>query len=156
MLLIALSLMLSTPALAQESETEGGCSDGVDNDGDELIDCWDTEDCADDEYCAAETECDDEVDNDADGQTDCDDDDCAEDEACEAVETGDTSDTSDTADTADTAEEEATGSGAAELSGEEGGCGCQTASETSTAAAFGVLLLGLIALFRRKTILPKA
>lgn len=62
------------------------CTDGIDNDGDGLIDCDDSGDCAQDPACteppSAEI-CDDGVDNDGDGLTDCLDRlDCRQDPAC--------------------------------------------------------------------------
>ena len=54
--------------------TETDCGDGLDDDGDGLVDCEDG-DCAGDPLCE-EADCDDGLDNDADGLTDCDDDDC--------------------------------------------------------------------------------
>ena len=51
------------------------CGDGVDNDGDGLIDCWDV-DCREELDCV-ESACDDEADNDGDGQVDCGDRDCS-------------------------------------------------------------------------------
>lgn len=83
------------PAEAKEPTTETSCTDGVDNDGDELVDCDDTDceclviECSDgedndgdglidcyDPDCGCEAVCDDGIDNDGDGLTDCDDDDC--------------------------------------------------------------------------------
>jgi len=51
------------------------CDDGIDNDGDGLLDCEDG-DCVYNGACVGETACDDGLDNDADGRTDCMDDDC--------------------------------------------------------------------------------
>ena len=61
--------------------TETLCGDKVDNDGDGLTDCADSE-CVADLACASTTStgekiCDDGKDNDSDGLTDCDDSDCA-------------------------------------------------------------------------------
>lgn len=57
------------------------CTDGIDNDGDGLSDCQDS-DC--DAECVTESEdCSDSIDNDDDGLIDCDDDDCAS--SCEPV-----------------------------------------------------------------------
>ena len=51
------------------------CTDGIDNDGDGLIDCDDSDDCGDDPACTEpplDPEiCDDGIDNDGDGLTDC-------------------------------------------------------------------------------------
>ncbi|MDJ0806605.1 MAG: hypothetical protein QNJ78_07190 [Gammaproteobacteria bacterium] len=63
------------------------CDDGIDNDGDDLIDCDDSTDCNSDPVCdqppPIEPEiCDDGIDNDADGLTDCSDKDCRRDPAC--------------------------------------------------------------------------
>ena len=58
------------------------CTDGIDNDDDELVDC-DDPDCATDAACQPDDEiCDDGEDNDDDGLVDCDDPDCAADPAC--------------------------------------------------------------------------
>jgi hypothetical protein len=67
------------------------CGDGVDNDGDTLVDC-DDEDCFASGLCAGMTDyaapmdyeydCADQLDNDGDGLIDCDDADCAQDSAC--------------------------------------------------------------------------
>lgn len=70
---------------ATESEV---CTDGLDNDGDTLIDCADEEDCASDTTCFSPevTEiCDDGIDNDTDGYMDCDDDECDTAYACNGV-----------------------------------------------------------------------
>jgi cysteine-rich repeat protein len=71
----------------------GNCADAIDNDGDGLTDCDDS-DCAGDPACApAEVEdCSDGIDNDGDGLTDCDDSDCAGDPACAPAEVEDCSD----------------------------------------------------------------
>lgn len=66
------------PVVAKETK----CSDGIDNDGDKLIDC-DDEDCAEAAICVRVPEdsaerCADGKDNDGDGFTDCDDKDCLE------------------------------------------------------------------------------
>ncbi|MDM9630611.1 hypothetical protein [Robiginitalea aurantiaca] len=50
------------------------CADGIDNDGDGLIDCEDL-DCETSPECIAEI-CDDGLDNDGDGLTDCEDPEC--------------------------------------------------------------------------------
>jgi cysteine-rich repeat protein len=69
------------------AEEPGGpvevCDDGIDNDGDRLIDCEDA-DCA--ESCQGDEICDDGVDNDDDALTDCDDPDCASASACASRE----------------------------------------------------------------------
>ncbi|MGL1887775.1 MAG: hypothetical protein OCD76_14760 [Reichenbachiella sp.] len=57
------------------------CSDKLDNDGDDLIDCDDS-DCAKISYCLPEGLCDDGVDNDLDALIDCDDPDCRSNIAC--------------------------------------------------------------------------
>ncbi len=60
------------------------CTNGVDDDGDNLVDCADP-DCITDPNCGGpgvELACTDNVDNDADGLTDCDDPDCAGDPSC--------------------------------------------------------------------------
>ncbi len=62
---------------------ETNCTDKVDNDGDKLVDCLDS-DCAADLACAptVETSCTDKIDNDKDGKLDCADSDCATNLAC--------------------------------------------------------------------------
>ena len=62
---------------------EYGCADGIDDDGDGLVDCEDP-DCADQPACnPVDVEvCDDTIDNDGDGATDCDDLDCEADPFC--------------------------------------------------------------------------
>lgn len=50
------------------------CADGIDNDGDGLIDCQDP-DCEANEACIDEV-CNDGIDNDGDGLTDCEDSEC--------------------------------------------------------------------------------
>jgi hypothetical protein len=64
-------------------QTEERCSDGVDNDGDGLVDCADT-DCKAFDFCKenSEARCSDGVDNDADSLTDCADPDCCAFDAC--------------------------------------------------------------------------
>lgn len=57
---------------ADDRGLESLCRDGIDDDGDALVDCED----ADCEAACVEHDCDDAVDDDADGATDCDDDDC--------------------------------------------------------------------------------
>jgi len=64
-----------------ESDPEANCRDGVDNDGDGLIDC-DDEDCVTTSVCP-EVDCEDGVDNDGDGLIDCDDEDCERATPCE-------------------------------------------------------------------------
>jgi len=71
-----LSFVFTAPVL-----NETNCSDGLDDDQDELIDCCD-DDCFADEACLKEAACDNEADDDCDGVADCDDDDCSGDEAC--------------------------------------------------------------------------
>ncbi len=64
------------------------CANGLDDDGDGLIDCFDPN-CYTNPVCANNTEtlCADGVDNDSDGYTDCLDSDCLNDPACQNVET---------------------------------------------------------------------
>ena len=68
------------------SSAETDCTDGVDNDGDGLIDCDDA-DCASDTAClpVPVENCTDAIDNDIDGLIDCDDADCASDLACQII-----------------------------------------------------------------------
>lgn len=66
---------------------ETNCSDLIDNDGDGFVDCADS-DCAGSPDCP-ETSCDDGIDNDRDGRTDCQDSDCALDPACIETECSD-------------------------------------------------------------------
>ena len=65
------------------SSAETNCTDGVDNEGDGLIDCSDA-DCASDTAClpAPVENCTDGIDNDTDGAIDCSDADCSSDPAC--------------------------------------------------------------------------
>ena len=65
------------PAVSVQVEL---CSDGVDNDGDGLVDCEDTADCGG--FWCPETACNDLVDNDGDGYVDCRDPDCLSDPWC--------------------------------------------------------------------------
>ncbi|MEW6585030.1 MAG: hypothetical protein AB1442_05390 [Nitrospirota bacterium] len=68
---------------------EANCSDGIDDDGDTLIDCADS-DCSADPACqpvAIETNCSDGIDDDGDGAIDCADSDCAADPLCQPVAT---------------------------------------------------------------------
>ena len=62
------------------------CNDGIDNDGDGLTDCQDTQDCSSAPNCGAPPEpeiCNDGIDNDGDGLIDCFDKvDCRQDPAC--------------------------------------------------------------------------
>ncbi len=61
---------------------ETNCTNGIDDDGDQLTDCGDP-DCAQDPACVPKVEiCDNGIDDDEDGKTDCDDPDCAEHAAC--------------------------------------------------------------------------
>ncbi len=63
------------------------CTNGIDDDGDGLIDCADP-DCANEAVCIApdkEYWCNDGIDNDGDGLTDCADPDCADDPHCEGL-----------------------------------------------------------------------
>lgn len=71
-----------------DAKTETLCDDGVDNDGDTIYDCGDS-DCAKAAACQTdgrpeftEERCHDWLDNDRDGATDCDDSDCADMNAC--------------------------------------------------------------------------
>jgi hypothetical protein len=61
---------------------EWTCNDGIDDDGDGLTDCDDS-DCVDEGSCD-ETDCTDGVDDDGDGLLDCDDPDCMADSSCAA------------------------------------------------------------------------
>ena len=85
--LIALAMAATWPMTACEDPEdkrpgdEEVCDNGIDDDGDDLIDC-DDDDCADDAYCAGEALCDDGEDDDGDGLVDCDDPDCASDPSC--------------------------------------------------------------------------
>lgn len=79
--LVAAGLVGITGAGCGESDPEANCHDGVDNDGDGLIDCAD-DDCATHSVCP-EVDCEDGVDNDSDGLVDCEDDDCERATPCE-------------------------------------------------------------------------
>ncbi|MDY0002813.1 MAG: hypothetical protein RBU30_16060 [Polyangia bacterium] len=61
------------------------CANGMDDDGDGLIDCADP-DCAQNPACLPETLCNDGLDNDGDGDMDCADSDCASQSYCETIE----------------------------------------------------------------------
>jgi hypothetical protein len=64
------------------------CTNGTDDDTDNLIDCADP-DCAADPACASKVEiCDNNIDDDGDGLTDCNDPDCSTDPACQLVVSG--------------------------------------------------------------------
>jgi hypothetical protein len=63
-----------------EKAAEGSCVDGVDEDGDGLVDCEDA-DCLEAAGCV-EADCGDGVDGDADGLLDCEDEDCWGTEGC--------------------------------------------------------------------------
>lgn len=65
---------------------EGNCSNGVDDDGDLLIDCADS-DCTDDSACPEN--CGDSIDNDADGAIDCADSECLGSPLCPETICGD-------------------------------------------------------------------
>jgi hypothetical protein len=59
------------------------CGDKIDNDGDTLVDCDDTEDCSNHATCLPEGNCTDGIDNDGDTMTDCFDvEDCGSDPTC--------------------------------------------------------------------------
>ncbi len=58
------------------------CDDGVDNDGDGVVDCQDSN-CVGDPSC--DEVCNDGIDNDYDGATDCQDSDCVGDPSCDEV-----------------------------------------------------------------------
>jgi hypothetical protein len=58
------------------------CTDGVDNDRDDDVDCDDSE-CTGHPSCVEAGNCNDGVDNDGDNNVDCDDDECAQDPICE-------------------------------------------------------------------------
>jgi hypothetical protein len=82
--LLTLSLTLVSFTACGKKNSPEVCTDGQDNDGDDKIDCDDTE-CATAEACApvdtdttptSESDCNDGVDEDNDNTTDCDDSDC--------------------------------------------------------------------------------
>jgi len=69
---------------SQDCSKETYCSDNIDNDEDNLIDC-DDPDCSGDPACAqpsGETDCNDGIDNDDNGLTDCADPECSGNSAC--------------------------------------------------------------------------
>jgi hypothetical protein len=73
--------------VCQPSSEPEVCDDGIDNDGDNKVDCADKKDCNSDPACSGggggtPEVCDDGTDNDGDGRTDCDDRDCRNDPAC--------------------------------------------------------------------------
>ena len=71
-----LSFAFTIPVL-----NETNCSDGIDEDQDDLTDCCD-EDCAQDDFCQIEDLCINGGDDDCDGFVDCDDGDCHAQEIC--------------------------------------------------------------------------
>lgn len=80
--------VIATSRQPGDSKTETICNDGVDNDGDTVYDCGDS-DCAGASACQAdgrpeftEERCHDWIDNDGDGALDCDDSDCADMDVC--------------------------------------------------------------------------
>ncbi len=75
---------ISIRCMATSLETN--CTDGIDNDGDGLVDCSDS-DCTADPACqpVPVENCTDGIDNDGDGLVDCSDSDCTADPACQPV-----------------------------------------------------------------------
>ncbi len=63
------------------------CDDGIDNDGDTLVDC-DDPDCGGHPNCTVPEICDDGIDNDGDTLVDCNDPDCTGDPSCECLPAG--------------------------------------------------------------------
>lgn len=94
--LMALALVVAAPALAgDEPAKETLCNDGVDNDGDAVFDCGDS-DCGTESYCKPDgkpetgTErCADWIDNDGDGLIDCEDQECFNSKSCKGSWKGD-------------------------------------------------------------------
>ncbi len=85
LLCVFVCVFVALPALAQDKETD--CSDGIDNDGDSVIDCGDA-DCADEPHCKPDGKpekgrCSDWVDNDGDGLIDCEDQECMNTKVCQ-------------------------------------------------------------------------
>ena len=83
---VALGLMMlfavALPACDSDSTGSEICSNRVDDDGDGVVDCVDS-DCRDSEICRANPEfCSDGLDNDLDGDVDCVDSDCASSPMC--------------------------------------------------------------------------
>lgn len=78
---------LSEPTPILQASNELLCSDGVDDDLDQLIDCQD-QDCVQREPCI-ETQCTDNLDGDHDGLIDCDDSDCSERQVCQEEDCSD-------------------------------------------------------------------
>ncbi|MFO0747238.1 MAG: hypothetical protein U1F43_16465 [Myxococcota bacterium] len=79
---LAPSARAAEPAPAPADAVEKDCADGIDNDGDTVLDCGDN-DCIDFPACKPDGQientdkrCSDWIDNDQDGHIDCDDDDC--------------------------------------------------------------------------------
>ncbi len=82
-LFFCMSLVFGCARGGKINVTKELCDNGIDDDGDGLIDC-DDPDCADDPACEVPVEiCDDGIDNDGDDLVDCDDPDCVGDPACE-------------------------------------------------------------------------
>ncbi|MEQ9438516.1 MAG: VCBS repeat-containing protein, partial [Cyclobacteriaceae bacterium] len=71
LLLSILTLLFAFLSIQESHAQELNCNDGVDNDGDGLIDCFDGEDCSGNLNCQFEFICDDGIDNDGDGFIDC-------------------------------------------------------------------------------------
>jgi hypothetical protein len=67
-------------SISQPPPAESSCTDGVDEDRDDLVDCLD-EDCGEDPGCV-EVDCTNGADDDMDGLTDCEDFDCSADPTC--------------------------------------------------------------------------
>ncbi len=178
MTLIAFALMLGTPAFAETgddpTDSDSGvvvdvedCTNGEDDDGDDDVDCDDS-DCSEDEACAGSgtEDCTNGEDDDGDDDVDCADDDCSAEESCEETETscedefdndgdGDVDcDDSDCSGSEDVECEEASGSGAATLAGELGGCGCSASPTPKLAGVSVFLLLGSLLFARRRRIAP--
>ncbi len=70
-----------TVSFMKLQETETDCFDGIDNDGNGLVDCCDTV-CALEPACLTETRCTDGKDSDCDGLVDCKDPDCGIEASC--------------------------------------------------------------------------
>ena len=72
---------VASECVVETAVTSEICYDGLDEDGDGLVDCAD-DDCSSDSLCLESGNCADGYDNDLDGSEDCDDSDCSDDESC--------------------------------------------------------------------------
>lgn len=93
--LMALALVAAPAFAGDEPARETDCKDGIDNDGDAVFDCGDS-DCAAEAHCQPDGQpesgterCSDWIDNDGDGLVDCEDQECFNSKACKGSWKGD-------------------------------------------------------------------